>query len=101
MTTSRPLLFAGATGLRFRWALEAGGAGRRDWRAIPSFASDCLRADLAALLGQMAAAGTGPVLAVDLSRLPGLSVIRVLVPGLESEAGLPGRRAAQPEAHLP
>lgn len=96
-----PVLFAGATGLRFRWALEAGGAGRRDWRAIPSFASDCLRADLAALVARVAAVGAGPVLAVDLGRLPGLSVIRVLVPGLEPEAGLPGRRAARPEAHLP
>lgn len=96
-----PVLFAGATGLRFRWALEAGGAGRRDWRAIPSFATDCLRADLAALLDRVAGAGAGPVLAVDIGRLPGLSVIRVLVPGLESEAGLPGRRAARPEAHLP
>ena len=48
------------------------------------------------------AAGAGPVLAVDLSREPGLAVIRILVPGLEAgskadgvlpAAARPGRRS--------
>lgn len=94
-------LFAGSVNLRFRWALEAGGTGTRAWAAAPSTASDCLRTDLGRLLGRLAAAGCGPALAVDLSREPGLSVARVLVPGLEAEEGLPGRRAARPEAHFP
>jgi ribosomal protein S12 methylthiotransferase accessory factor YcaO len=45
----------------------------------------------------VARTGCGPVLVVDLSREPGISVVRVLVPGLESDGPgvLPGARAGR------
>ena len=56
------------------------------------------------MLDRLAKAGCGPVLAVDLTRpaqpVAGVSVLRVIVPGLEAEGGLPGTRAARPEAHF-
>ncbi len=98
-----PALFAGAVGLRFRWALrETAGPAPRPWPTAT--ASDDLRADLAAAVAAVTRAGAGPVLAVDLSREPGLAVIRILVPGLEAASAgdgvLPGRRAARAAEHM-
>lgn len=98
-----PALFGADVALRFRWALRDEGApAPRPWPAAT--ASDDIRRDLAATLAAVRRAGAGPVLAVDLSREPGLAVIRVLVPGLEagSEADglLPGRRAARAAEHM-
>ena len=92
-----PEIFAGATGLRFRWAMRDPGAGARDWSALPSLASDCLRADLD-LVAERAARAAPAVLAVDLTREPGLHVTRVIVPGLEAASpaeARPGPRAAR------
>jgi ribosomal protein S12 methylthiotransferase accessory factor len=92
-------LFEAGIGVRFRWALRDEGTSRRAWRRAPTRASDDLRDDLDAVLAAMARAGCGPVLAVDLSREPGISVLRLLVPGLEAGAPgdgvLPGARAAR------
>jgi len=98
-----PALFAGSVGLRFRWALrETTGPAPRPWPTAT--ASDDLRADLAAAVAAVTRAGAGPVLAVDLSREPGLAVIRILVPGLEAASAgdglLPGRRAARAAEHM-
>jgi ribosomal protein S12 methylthiotransferase accessory factor len=93
-------LYAAGIGIRLGWALgAAGGAGLRRWSAVPTRESDDLRDDLGALLRRLARAGCGPALAVDLSRGPGISVVRLLVPGLEAgspgEGVLPGRRAGR------
>ena len=98
-----PALFAGDIGLRFRWAVrDDGGPSPRRWPTAT--ASDDLRADLAATVAAVARAGAGPVLAVDLSREPGLAVIRILVPGLEAGSAadgvLPGRRVARAAEHM-
>lgn len=96
-------LFGGDVSLRFRWALrDVAAPAPRPWPRAG--ASDDIRADLAAAVAAVTRAGAGPVLAVDLSREPGLAVVRVLVPGLEagSEADgvVPGRRAARAEEHM-
>ena len=98
-----PALFGADVSLRFRWALrDAEGPAARPWPAAA--ASDDLRRDLAATLAAVARAAAGPVLAVDLSREPGLAVIRVLAPGLEAgsdaDGVLPGRRAARAAEHM-
>jgi YcaO-like protein with predicted kinase domain len=92
--------FAGSVAVRFRWAMrEAPDAGGRDWRQAPTVATDDLRADLRGLVAAVTRAGAGPVLAVNLSREPRLSVLRVLVPGLEAagpgEGVLAGPRAGR------
>lgn len=92
-----PAIFAGETGLRFRWAVrDTGGAGR-DWAALPNLAGDCIRADLARVIAATAGV-TEAVFAVDLSHEPGISVVRVIVPWLEAAGPAevrPGRRAAR------
>jgi ribosomal protein S12 methylthiotransferase accessory factor len=93
-------LFAGSVAVRFRWAMrEQAGTGRRSWRAAPDLATDDLRTDLQGLVAAVRRTGAGPVLAVDLSRGPRLSVVRVLVPGLEaagpSQGVLAGPRAGR------
>lgn len=98
-----PALFGGGVALRFRWALrDTGGPAPRPWPRATASAD--IRADLAAAVAAVARAGAGPVLAVDLSREPGLAVVRVLVPGLEpggpGDGVLPGRRAARAGEHL-
>jgi ribosomal protein S12 methylthiotransferase accessory factor len=100
-----PDLYAPGVAVRFRRAMEGAGSELgRPWAALPTAARDCLRADLRAVVAAVAAAGCGPVLAVDLSRAPRLAVIRLVVPGLEPAApageSLSGERAARPEAHL-
>jgi ribosomal protein S12 methylthiotransferase accessory factor len=100
-----PALFAADVGLRFRWALrETGGEAARPWPAAGA-GSDDLRRDLAATIAAVTRAGAGPVLAVDLSREPGIAVIRILAPGLEpgsaADGVLPGRRAARAAEHMP
>jgi ribosomal protein S12 methylthiotransferase accessory factor len=99
-----PALFGGGIGVRFRWALrEDEAAPPRRWRPC-SLATDDLRADLAAGVAAVTAAGPGPVLAVDLSRTPGIAVIRILVPGLEAgtadEGARPDHRAAHAAEHM-
>ena len=98
-----PDLYATDVGLRFRRAIEAAEGPPRAWAALPTAARADLRADLRAAVAAVMAAGCGPVLAVDLSRGPRLSVLRLVVPGLEPAAppgeALPGRRALRPEAH--
>lgn len=94
-----PELFSGTVQARFRWVLdEPGSGGDRPWQATPTLDGECLREDLRAVLAGVMRAGCGPVLAVDLSRERRLSVVRVLVPGLETSAPgirvLPGRRGA-------
>ena len=96
-------LFGGAIALRFRWALRASETpAARPWPV--GTADDDLRRDLARAVAAVARAGAGPVLAVDLSREPGIAVIRILVPGLEpGTAGdglLPGARAARAAEHM-
>ncbi|TPE49916.1 YcaO-like family protein [Amaricoccus solimangrovi] len=92
-----PEVFAGTTGLRFRWAARETGAPARDWAALPDLAGDCLRADLARVVAALARVAKA-AFAVDLSREPGIAVLRVIVPGLEpagpSEVR-PGPRAAR------
>lgn len=89
-------VFAGHVGARYRFAVTEGPAPRR-WSDLPDSDRDDIRADLAAVVAALPA-GTGPALAVDLSREPGLSVVRVVVPGLEAggpaHGVLPGPRAA-------
>jgi YcaO-like protein with predicted kinase domain len=98
-----PDLYAAGVGLRFRRAIAAAGASR-PWAALPTATRPCLRDDLRAAVAAVGACGCGPVLAVDLSREPGLAVVRLVVPGLEPAApageALEGARAAAPEAHL-
>jgi ribosomal protein S12 methylthiotransferase accessory factor len=98
-----PEIFAGVTGLRFRWATRDTDAPRRDWSALPRLATDCVRADLRAVVAATARA-TDAVYAVDLSRGPGISVVRVIVPGFETgataEEVTPGPRAARAPEHF-
>lgn len=98
-----PDLYAPGVGLRFRRALEATSGPGRPWSALPSATRACLRDDLRAVVAAVGAAGCGPVLGVALAAEPRLSVVRVVVPGLEAAGdgdALPGARAARPEAHL-
>jgi ribosomal protein S12 methylthiotransferase accessory factor len=93
-------LFAGSVNVRFRWAMrDTPDAGGRSWHRVPTDATDDLRTDLRALVASVTRAGAGPVLAVDLSREPPLSVVRMLAPGLEAagpgEGVLAGPRAVR------
>jgi ribosomal protein S12 methylthiotransferase accessory factor len=70
----------------------------RSFRAAPNFASETFDEDVDWELARLHAAGLTRVIAVDLSRDDlGIPVVRVIVPGLESDPGLsdyvPGRRA--------
>ncbi len=96
-----PAQFGDRAAAHFRWAFEglAAPAGR-DWRALPTFESDDLRADLRAAATGVEAAGCGPVLALDISPAPDLAVVRVFAAGLEPAGGpeAPGARAARAAA---
>ncbi len=57
------------------------------FRSVPSLATPTFEGDLAVLKNMVAAAGLGPVVAVDLSRDDmNIPVVRVVIPGLESAA---------------
>jgi YcaO-like protein with predicted kinase domain len=97
--------FSSGVALRFSWAVgQEGTVGRRPWSAAPDAHRDDLREDLRSLVSSIKDMGCGPALAIDLSREKGISVVRVLIPGLEttgSEAGLiPGPRAGRAMAIL-
>ena len=70
---------------------------RRDFRKAPTKNGKTLEADLAWELNCLKRAGIGRVIAIDLTKPEfGLSVVRVIVPGLEPIVGRgysPGRRA--------
>ena len=79
-----PEIFTGVTGLRFGWAMREAEQPFRDWAALPRLATDCVRADLRAMVA--AAARVSPVIhAVDLGGGPGIAVARVIAPGLEAD----------------
>lgn len=63
------------------------GEPQRPFAAVPDADLPTVEADLAFLLGRLRAAGIGQAVAVDLSRegLFGLPVVRVVVPGLETD----------------
>ena len=98
-----PEVFGGATALRFRWATRETEGPLRDWAALPGLATDCLRADLRAVVAATARASDA-IYAVDLSRGPGIAVARVIVPGLETDGtaqeARPGPRAARAAEYL-
>ena len=78
--TAAPSARAWTRGARLRWLAAPE---TRAFRDVPSFRSADLSADLAHLLARVAAAGLGPVLAMDLTRADlGIPVVRVRVPGL-------------------
>ena len=73
---------------------------RRVFEAVPSFAGDTLRADLARTVARVMAAGFDEIAVADLTRPEfGVPVVRVIVPGLEGPAHslaveyVPGARA--------
>jgi YcaO-like protein with predicted kinase domain len=73
-------------------------AAARDFTSVPTFASGSIDQDVAAELDALRSAGLSEVIAVDLTREEfGISVVRVIVPGLEGPTGivscLLGRRA--------
>ena len=79
--------------------LDAAPAGRASYAEVPTFAAATLAGDLDWLLTRLGAVGIGQVIAVDLGKEGlGISVVRVVVPGLEGpddQGGdyLPGPRA--------
>jgi ribosomal protein S12 methylthiotransferase accessory factor len=85
--------------MRRQAAVLDGEAAGRDFRVVPSFDSDSFDADLAWELAALRSAGITQAIVVDLTREEfGIPVVRVVVPGLEGQAGLeppcrPGRRA--------
>jgi len=61
----------------------------RDFTSVPAFASDSIDQDVAAELDALRSAGISEVVAVDLTREEfGISVVRVIVPGLEGPTGI-------------
>jgi ribosomal protein S12 methylthiotransferase accessory factor len=73
--------------------------GRRDFADSPSCAGATLRHDLDAVLERLRQAGFDQVAAVDLSRPEiGLSVVRIIVPGLEGPWETDGEYMAGPRA---
>lgn len=65
--------------------------GRRDYRAVPSFSSETLDADITWILDRLSRAGLDEVIVVDLTRPEfGVPVVRVVVPGLEAMYDMPG-----------
>jgi len=74
----------------------------RDFKALPSFDSDDIDADLHRCLDLLEGVGIEQVLCVDLSKPEiGIAVVKVVIPGLEGAYGhwhgdyVPGRRAAR------
>jgi YcaO-like protein with predicted kinase domain len=65
----------------------------RPFQAVPSFASGSFEADIARCYACLEAAGLGQIIGVDLSlpQFP-VSVVRMLVPGLEGFGEVPGYR---------
>ncbi len=85
---------------RFARDLIREGKPQRSFEAAPEFVSDDFAGDMDWLLGQLDQAGCPQVLRVDLSKPEiGLSVVRVVIPGLEAphddDGYLPGPRATR------
>lgn len=83
---------------RFARDMMREGKPQRSFEAAPEFVSDDFANDLDWLLGQLDQAGCPQVLRVDLTRPEiGLSVVRIVIPGLEAPHDdygyLPGPRA--------
>ena len=77
---------------RLRSDLVAGPAAR-SFRQAPTWESDTFDEDLLWLLDRLAAVGLGQVVAVDLTQESlGIPVAKVIVPGLEPLADVPGYR---------
>jgi YcaO-like protein with predicted kinase domain len=76
--------------LEFDRRIAASGPGRMDFRSTPSSSNPTFKEDLLRVLTRLGAAGIERVIVVDLSR-PGLplSVVRVIVPGLEGPSESP------------
>jgi YcaO-like protein with predicted kinase domain len=61
----------------------------RDFTSAPAFVSDSIDQDVAAELDALRSVGIGEAVAVDLTREEfGISVVRVIVPGLEGPTGI-------------
>jgi YcaO-like protein with predicted kinase domain len=61
----------------------------RDFTSVPAFVSDSIDQDVAWELDALRSIGIGEVVAVDLTREEfGISVVRVIVPGLEGPTGI-------------
>jgi YcaO-like protein with predicted kinase domain len=61
----------------------------RDFTSVPAFVSDSIDQDVAWELDALRSAGINEVVAVDLTREEfGISVVRVIVPGLEGPTGI-------------
>lgn len=71
-------------------------SGTRRYRDVANFEADTFDADVRHLAAQLAAAGLGVPIIVDLTRpqLP-IAVVRVLVPGLEAMYDMPGYTPGQ------
>ena len=98
----------GARAQRLRQAGRLAGrvAGGLDFRSLPACAEPSFEGDLDRLSAQLAAAGLGPAVIVDLERPEiGVPVVRVLVPGLEGPddhpSYTPGVRARRMAATRP
>jgi len=78
---------------RDRRRIEGSAEGGRDFRQTPHFDFPTFEEDIDLLLGGLRAAGIEQVAAVDLSRpeFPQISVVRVVVPGLETVVDHPHR----------
>lgn len=81
-----------------RWSAQVTGVkGTRDFRAVPSVATDAIGRDIETEVARILAAGGTDVVMVDLTKPEfGVPVARVVIPGLEGmdHAGyLPGARA--------
>lgn len=64
--------------------------GRR-FHDAPTFCGEAFEDDVAWEIGRLAAVGVAQVVAVDLTRAElGIPVVRIVIPGLETSAGLPG-----------
>jgi YcaO-like protein with predicted kinase domain len=71
--------------------VEGGRPAPRSFRQAPTFESETFDEDLRWLLDRVAAAGLGQVVAIDLTQEGlGIPVARVIVPGLETLADVPG-----------
>jgi ribosomal protein S12 methylthiotransferase accessory factor len=70
---------------------KPGGPGTRSFRDAPDWTSDTLDGDVDWELGRLRAAGIERVIAIDLTKdFFKIPVVRVVIPGLEGPADLPG-----------
>jgi ribosomal protein S12 methylthiotransferase accessory factor len=70
---------------------QLGGRRTRSFRAAPDFDSDSLDGDVDWELNRLRDAGIQQVIAIDLTKdVFKIPVVRVIIPGLEGPAGLPG-----------